>query len=132
MKIKRFTAVILILSAFLCLFSCGNNTFDTFVEELEAENTWLSHTVYTSEQTEQIQSDIVKAGIEIKGEVKSVAHFIKASYPKNTFVYVYEFELTEDAVLFKKAYADSFGNAKIKDNVVVYGTESDAIDKLNA
>ncbi|MBE6674924.1 MAG: hypothetical protein E7596_07435 [Ruminococcaceae bacterium] len=127
---KRLFAILLATTLLLCLFSCGESTFDSVASQLDSK-AWLSSSVYESWQIDEVEESIRRAGIEINGEVENIAHYIKADYPQNTFVYVYEFELSDDAQKFKEQYADNWSSAKIKDNVVIYGTATAAIEDLS-
>ena len=126
---KKLIASILIIATVLCLFSCGSSTFDNVVKQLE-EQYWQSSSVYTRSQVNEIEESIKSFGIGLSGDVKNVAHFIKPSYPESTWVYVYEFESGDDAELFKSAYADSWGSARILDNVVAYGNNEEIIKSI--
>lgn len=127
---KKIFTLLLTATLLLCLFSCGESTFDSIIEQLDTK-AWLSSSVYDGRQIAEIEESIKKAGINLDADVKNIAHYIKADYPQNTFVYVYEFELTEDAQKFKEQYADNWGSARIKDNAVVYGTATTVIEELN-
>ena len=57
--------------------------------------------------------------------MKNICHYFTRSVlanEENTWVYVYEFETNESAQKFKEQYADGWNIARIKDNVVVYGS----------
>ena len=127
---KRLFAILLATALMLCLISCGSDAFDDIVSQLD-ELSWYSSMLYTKAEISQVEESISQAGIELTGEVKGVAHYVKASYPKNTWVYVYEFENEEDAITFKEQYAINWGNARIKENVVIYGTAAEAIEGLS-
>ncbi len=130
MRMKKSFLILLATILLFCLISCGSDVFDNVVSQLD-ELSWYSSMVYSKAEISQIEESIVKAGIELTGEVKGIAHYVKASYPQNTWVYVYEFENEEDANKFKSQYADNWGNARIKENVVVYGTCTEALDALS-
>ncbi|MBQ8146911.1 MAG: hypothetical protein IJ039_09025 [Clostridia bacterium] len=126
---KKLFIILLATTLLFCLISCGSSAFDDIVSQLD-EVSWYSSMIYSRAEITQIEESIGQAGIELTGEVKGIAHYVKASYPQNTWVYVYEFENETDAATFKAQYADNWGSARIIENVVVYGTCIDAIDSL--
>lgn len=126
---KKLIVLFLLSTLILCLFSCGSDTFDNVVEQLEKQY-WQSSSVYTRAQVNEIEESIKSFGIELSEDVSNVAHFIKPSYPESTWVYVYEFENNADAELFKSAYADSWGSSRILDSVVVYGNSEEIINSI--
>ena len=116
---KKFIIILTVITLTLLMFSCSSSAFDNIVSQLE-ELYWQSSSIYTDEQIDQIEGSFGQFGLNITGEVQSIAHFVKPSYPESTWVYVYEFE----------NYADNWGNAIISGTIVVYGNNSEIISNI--
>ena len=126
---KKFIIILTVIALTLLMFSCSSSAFDSIVSQLE-ESYWQSSSIYTDEQIDQIEGSFGQFGLNITGEVQSIAHFVKPSYPESTWVYVYEFENEADAKTFKESYADNWGNAIISGTIVVYGNNSEIISNI--
>jgi len=133
---KRLLLFILPVIFIACFIACSKpnkETYQIVIEQLE-EYEWSKISSYSNEEIEQIEKNINNAGIKISGGVKGITHFFTpsgASNVENTWVYVYDFENEDDAKLFKEQYANSWGNARIKGTVVIYGSAAEAIINLD-
>ena len=126
---KRTFLILLTVTVLLCLFSCESSVFDDVTAQLD-ELSWNSSALYDESQISQIEKSIKSNGIEIKGSVKNISHYIRGIQGSSTWVYVYEFEFAEDATSFYEQYAQNWGNARIKENVVFYGNIKSIIDSI--
>lgn len=115
---KRILAVILIVVSFACLFSCGGNTFNKAVSQIESYG--LEKFNYDYKQINQVKSDIEAFGINIEGDIEKITHLLKEENGTLTYAYVYKFEYESDATLFYDSYAKK-SISKLKGNVVVFG-----------
>lgn len=117
-KMKRILAVILIIVSFSCLFSCGGNTFNKAVSQLEDYG--LEKFNYDYKQINQVKKDIKAFGINIEGDIEKITHLLKEENGALTYAYVYEFENSAEATLFYNSYAKN-SISRLKGNVVIFG-----------
>ncbi len=115
---KKILAVLLMIVSLVCLFSCGGNTFNKAVSQIEDYG--LERFDYNSKQIRSIENDLANFGIEIDGEIERITHLLKKNGEVLTYAYVYKFENDSDASVFYNNYA-KYSISKIKGNVVVFG-----------
>lgn len=114
---KRFFAFTLIVIS-LCLFSCGGNTFNKAVSQIEEYG--FERFDYDYKQISSIENDLKKFNIIIDGEIVKITHLLKKNGDSLNYAYVYEFENSNDASLFYNSYAKN-SISRLKGNVVVFG-----------
>ena len=116
---KKFLAMMLIAFTVLSLASCGdayNNAISQLYEEVP------SGYIYTAEQIDALMETHDAHG-HFKGKVLSVADFStigEGGIP--LYIYVYKFELEEDAKYWYDNGCIGWTYAVLEDNVVVYGS----------
>ena len=122
---KKILLITLTLIMILCLFACDKqNTYENILSQLDKYE-FDAVTPYTEEEIAPIK-DTLKSR-DLPNDVKNICHYFTRSLlanEENTWVYVYEFETNASAQQFKEKYADGWNIARIKDNVVVYGSFS--------
>ena len=122
---KKCFIVTLVIITVLCLFSCnGKSAYESILHQLDKYE-FDAVTPYTEEEIESIK--VTLKSRELPYDVKNICHYFTRSLlanEENTWVYVYEFETNASAQQFKEKYADGWNIARIKDNVVVYGSFS--------
>lgn len=122
---KKILLITLTLIMILCLFACDKqNTYENILSQLDKYE-FDAVTPYTEEEIAPIKNTLKSR--ELPYDVKNICHYFTKSVfanEENTWVYVYEFETNASAQQFKEKYADGWNIARIKDNVVVYGSFS--------
>ncbi len=120
---KRFLAVTLVVISLVCLFSCNEkSTYEKILSQLDKYE-FDAVTPYTEEDIAPIQENLKLN--KLPYDVLNICHYFTRSLfanVENTWVYVYEFKTNASAQQFKEKYADGWSIARIKDNVVVYGS----------
>ncbi|MBR2025421.1 MAG: hypothetical protein IKA02_06410 [Clostridia bacterium] len=120
---KRFLCILSVLAVLVCLFSCNEkSTYENILSQLDKYE-FDAVTPYAEEEINSIKETLKSR--ELPYDVKNICHYFTRSVlanEENTWVYVYEFETNESAQKFKEQYADGWNIARIKDNVVVYGS----------
>ena len=122
---KKGLSLLLIIISVLCLFSCHQrSTYEKILSQLD-KHEFDAVTPYTEEDIQPIKETLKSRNLPY--DVKNICHYFTRSLlanEENTWVYVYEFETNASAQQFKEKYADGWNIARIKDNVVVYGSFS--------
>ena len=123
---KKLLVIILSFVLLTCLFSCSQkNTYESILYQLDKYE-FDAVTPYTEENIQPIKENLKSRNLPY--DVKNICHYFTRSLlanEENTWVYVYEFETNASAQQFKEKYADGWNIARIKDNVVVYGSFSE-------
>ena len=134
--------IVTVISLFLILCSCfiscsnqsgtkSNKVYESFVKQLEGFN--LNVEQYDNEKINSIENDIKQIGIEINGGLTNVLRYSKEEeeFDNITYVYIYEFELENDAYKFNKEYPSNFNPNEFysinKSNIVVFGNTEDVL-----
>lgn len=118
---KKILALFIVVIMALSLASCGS-AYKKTVNWLYEDFPSRAGMEYNELQISAAKENISK-NIALNGDILNIAHFPEAD--KNdviTFVYLYEFDLEEDAKLFYDTYAKHWKYAQIDGTVVIYGT----------
>ncbi len=119
---KLIISVALIL--ILCLSSCGTRTtYEKTISSLKnAEFDQVSY--YNEAQINEISEKLPNMNINISGKIKNIVHFTEIGISNGNWIYVYNFELEEDAGVFMEKYASNWENSRQEGTVVIYGKSS--------
>ncbi|MBQ2810511.1 MAG: hypothetical protein IJF11_06420 [Clostridia bacterium] len=119
---KLIISVALIL--ILCLSSCGTRTtYEKAISSLKnAEFDQVSY--YNEAQINEISEKLPNMNINISGKIKNIVHFTEIGISNGNWIYVYNFELEEDAGVFMEKYASNWENSRQEGTVVIYGKSS--------
>ena len=118
---KKFLALALIIVMALSLVSCGN-TYKKATEAL-MENIPSGY-YYSEEQIADVKATHDKHE-HFDGEIIAIADFSTISTNGiPLYIYVYEFEKVEDAEYWYDNVSTGWTYARIKNNVVIYGTNA--------
>lgn len=119
---KLIISVALIL--ILCLSSCGTRTtYEKAISSLKnAEFDQVSY--YNEAQINEISEKLPNMNINISGKIKNIVHFTEIGVSNGNWIYVYNFELEEDAGVFMEKYASNWENSRQEGTVVIYGKSS--------
>ena len=131
-KMKKIIAVVLTVIIALALIFGGRiydsfgSTYDKIYDQLIEEIPSGRH--YSKSQI-ALEITAYEEAFGLKGNVLSIANFSTLDYYGESFVelyiYVYEFELEEDAVYwYGEMLDDGWKFVQVKDNVVIYGSNS--------
>ncbi|MBQ4510542.1 MAG: hypothetical protein II984_07435 [Clostridia bacterium] len=120
---KRLLSFVLVAIFLVCLFSCNEkSTYENILSQLDKYE-FDAVTPYDKENIAQIQKNLELNSLPT--DVTNICHYFTRSLlagEENIWVYVYEFKSNASAKEFKEKYADNWNIARIKYNVVVYGS----------
>ena len=126
---KRILVILLAIISLTCLISCNkSSTYDDIISQLDKYE-FDAITPYDEENISSIKNNLKLNGLPY--DVTNICHYFTRSLlanEENTWVYVYEFESSTSANGFKEKYADNWRFARIKDNVVVYGSFTEILN----
>lgn len=121
---KAILSIILILVVCISVTACGSKTiYEKVISSLEDEKfDQVSH--YSEAQVNEIAEKLPNIGIQMEGKIKNIAHFTEIGVSNGEWIYVYDFELEQDAVEFLEKYASNWENSRQEGTVVIYGKSS--------
>ncbi|MBQ8145485.1 MAG: hypothetical protein IJZ04_05220 [Clostridia bacterium] len=121
---KAILSIILILVVCISVTACGSKTiYEKVISSLEDEKfDQVSH--YSEAQVNEIAEKLPNIGIQMEGKIKNIAHFTEIGVSNGEWIYVYDFELEQDAIEFLEKYASNWENSRQEGTVVIYGKSS--------
>ncbi len=126
---KRTLSIFLMVLSIILLVSCAKSPFDSVTSQLDKYS--FTRSDYDDSQIADIEKSCPAFGISLEGKITKISHFItNTEGGRIVYVYVYEFELSVDALSFYDIYASKSDYSKAKENVIVFGN-STVIDSLD-
>ena len=124
-EMKKILTVLLIAVIAFSLVSCGSTydkVFDQLIEEIPSGR-------HLSKEQIALQLSAYEERWGLKGNVISISNFstydVYGDTAAELYIYLYEFELEEDAVYwYGEMLDDGWKFVQVKDNVVIYGSNS--------
>ena len=124
-EMKKILTVLLIAVIAFSLVSCGSTydkVFDQLIEEIPSGR-------HLSKEQIALELSAYEERWGLKGNVISISNFSTYDVYGDTvaelYIYLYEFELEEDAVYwYGEMLDDGWKFVQVKDNVVIYGSNS--------
>jgi len=124
-EMKKILTVLLIAVIAFSLVSCGSTydkVFDQLIEEIPSGR-------HLSKEQIALELTAYEERWGLKGKVISISNFstydVYGDTAAELYIYLYEFELEEDAVYwYGEMLDDGWKFVQVKDNVVIYGSNS--------